>query len=234
MIEFLANSEIFAIALTFLVYFFAIKLNFRFGWFFLNPVFITILSIILILKMTGISFDAYNKGGRYISFLLKPAVVALGVPLYMQLKEIRKQKAGILLSQLAGCIIGMVSVIVFAKLFGASRPVILSLVPKSVTTPIAMEISKTIGGIPSLTVGIVVSVGIFGAILGTHLLKLCKVTDDLAVGLSMGTAAHGVGTARAAELGTRQAAFSGLGMIINGILTALLAPWIVKLFDHWI
>jgi predicted murein hydrolase (TIGR00659 family) len=234
MIESLANSEVFGIALTFVVYFLAMKLNSRFGYFFLNPVLITILFIILFLNVTGISFDSYNKGGQYIAFLLKPAVVALGVPLYMQLEEIRKQKAGILLSQLAGCVMGMVSVIVFAKLFGASRPVILSLIPKSVTTPIAMEISKTIGGIPSLTVGVVVSVGIFGAIMGTQFLKFCKVKDDLAVGLSMGTAAHGVGTARAAELGSKIAAFSGLGMIINGILTAVLAPWIVKLVEHWI
>ncbi len=234
MLEYLANSEVFAIALTFVVYFLAMKLNSRFGYFFLNPVLISILCIILFLEITGISFDSYNKGGHYISFLLKPAIVALGVPLYMQLEEIRKQKAGILLSQLAGCIIGIVSVIVFAKMFGASRQVILSLVPKSVTTPIAMEISKTIGGIPSLTVGVVVSVGIFGAILGTHVLKLCKVNDDHAIGLSMGTAAHGIGTAKAAELGSKHAAFSGLGMIINGILTSLLAPWIVKLFDHWI
>jgi predicted murein hydrolase (TIGR00659 family) len=234
MIDFLANSEICSLSFTFLIYFLALKLNRRYTYFFFNPVLITTACLILLLKITGISFEAYNKGGHYISFLLKPAVVALGVPLYLQLEEIRKQKAGILLSQLAGCVIGIVSVVFFAKLFGASKPVILSLVPKSVTSPIAMEISKTIGGIPSLTVGIVISVGIFGAIAGVYILKLFNVKDDLASGLSFGTAAHGLGTAKAAEISSKHAAFGGLGMILNAILTALIAPWIVKLLDHWI
>jgi predicted murein hydrolase (TIGR00659 family) len=232
--EFLSHTEIFAIALTFGVYFAMQKLNKKYSYFFLNPVLLSIILIIVILKVFSIPYEAYSKGGSIIGFLLKPAIVALGVPLYMQLEEIKKQAKGIILSQLAGCIIGIVSVAFFAKLFGASKPVILSLIPKSVTTPIAMEISTSIGGIAPITAGVVITVGILGAVAGIRFLKIFKIKDDAAVGLSMGTAAHALGTARAAEISTYHGAFGSLGLIINGILTALLSPWIVKLFENWL
>ena len=166
--------------------------------------------------------------------MLKPAVVALGVPLYLQLQEIKKQKWEILFSQLAGCSIGILSVVVLAKFFGASRSTIVSLVPKSVTTPIAMEISSTIGGIPSLTAGVVLTVGLLGSILGIRFLKLIRVKDHAAIGISMGTAAHGLGTARAAEESQLHGAFGGLGMILSGIITALLSPWIIGVLGNWL
>jgi predicted murein hydrolase (TIGR00659 family) len=232
--DFFLHSQVFAIALTFGVYFIFQKIYNRYKLFFLNPVLLSVVFIILVLKVLNIDYGTYEKGGNFIGFLLKPAVVALGVPLYLQLEEIKKQKTGIILSQLAGCIIGIVSVVFFAKLFGASRAVILSLVPKSVTTPIAMEISSSIGGIPALTAGVVITVGILGAILGIRFLKLIGVKDEAAVGLSMGTAAHGLGTARAAEVGSIHGAFGSLGMIVNGILTALLSPWIIKIIEPWL
>lgn len=107
---------------------------------------LTIAVIIIFLKLTNISFETYNQGGHLIEFWLKPAVVALGVPLYLQLETIKKQLLPIILSQLAGCIVGVISVVLIAKLMGASQEVILSLAPKSVTTPIAMEVTKTLGG----------------------------------------------------------------------------------------
>lgn len=117
--------------------------------------------MILFLKLTGVSYDTYYQGGRMIEFWLKPAVVALGVPLYMQLSTIKKQIVPILLSELAGCIVGIVSVVFIAKELGASREVVLSLASKSVTTPIAMEVTKAVGGIPSLTAAVVVGVGLY-------------------------------------------------------------------------
>jgi predicted murein hydrolase (TIGR00659 family) len=233
MTDFLANSVIFSIALTFVVYFVAQKLYKRFPYFFLTPVLVAVVAIIAVLQCTGISYDQYSKGGDYIGFLLKPAVVALGVPLYLQLEEIRKQKMAVLLSQLIGCVTGIVSVAFFAWIFGASKSTLLSLIPKSVTTPIAMEISSTIGGIPSLTAGVVITVGILGSILGIKFLKIVRVHDPAAMGMAMGTASHGLGTARAAEESQVHGAFGGLGMILNGIFTALLAPWAVKLLEGW-
>jgi predicted murein hydrolase (TIGR00659 family) len=234
MIEFISHSEIFGVALTFVVYFLMQKLYSRYRFFFFNPVLLSIVLIILVLELFNIPYSDYNKGGSIIGFLLKPAVVALGVPLYLQLEEIKKQKTGIILSQLAGSILGILSVIFFAKIFGASKPVILSLVAKSVTTPIAMEITSALGGIPSLTAGVVITVGILGSIVALRFLKLLRIRDDAAVGLSMGTAAHGLGTAKAVEISEKHGAFGSLGLILNGIFTAILAPWIVKLLEHWI
>lgn len=227
-------TETFAIALTCTVFFLSKKLYEKYNFFLLNPVLVSIVSIIAILKFMDIPFESYNKGGGIITYLLKPAVVALGVPLYLQLKEIKKQKIAIVSSMLAGSIIGILSVILFAKIFGASKPVILSLIPKSVTTPIAIEVSSIIGGIPSLTVGIVITVGVFGSVLGLQFLKFIHVKDDLSIGLAMGAASHGIGTARVAEQNSKQGAFSGLGLILTGIFTALLAPWILVWLGKWI
>ena len=181
------------------------------------------------LKATNISYETYNQGGHLIEFWLKPAVVALGVPLYLQLETIKKQLLPILLSQLIGCIVGIVSVVLIAKLMGASQEVILSLAPKSVTTPIAMEVTKAIGGIPSLTAAVVVCVGLLGAVLGFKTLKIMKVNSPIAQGLSLGTASHAVGTSAAMDISSKYGAYASLGLTLNGILTALLTPTILRL-----
>ena len=137
------ENEFFLLAITFGIYFFAKLLQKKTGILLLNPILLTIAVIIIFLKITNISFETYNQGGHLIEFWLKPAVVALGVPLYLQLETIKKQLLPIILSQLAGCIVGVISVVLIAKLMGASQEVILSLAPKSVTTPIAMEDRKS-------------------------------------------------------------------------------------------
>ncbi len=152
--EFLTN-EFFLIFLTFLIFFLAKLLQKKTGWILLNPILLTIALLIIFLKSAGITYDTYESAGRYIEFWLKPAVVALGIPLYLQLSSIKKQLVPILLSQLAGCVVELVSVVLLAKLFGATQEVILSLAAKSVTTPIAMEVTRTVGGIPSLTAAVV-------------------------------------------------------------------------------
>ncbi len=230
----LFGSETFAIALTFSLYFLFQKLHWRFKLFILNPVLMTIIVIIAILSLLGIPYSQYSKGGNFLSLLLKPAVVALGVPLYLQLERMKKQKYAIILSQLAGCIVGIISVIIFAKAFGTSKTILLSLVPKSVTTPIAMEISAVIGGIPSATAGIVIAVGLLGSVAGLWFLKIMGVKNQDAVGIAMGSAAHGLGLAKVAEMSQRHSAFATLGLILNGIFTALMAPWILKLIEKWL
>ena len=147
-------------------------------------------------------------------------VVALGVPLYLQLRMIKKQLLPIILSQLAGCIVGLISVTVVAKLLGATPEVIMSLAPKSVTTPIAMEVSSAVGGIPSLTAAVVIVVGLFGAIFGFKVLQVGHVHSPIAQGLSMGTATHAVGTSRAMEVSGKYGAYASLGLTLNGIFTA--------------
>lgn len=223
------ENEFFLLAITFGIFFFAKLLQKKTGVMLLNPILLTIAILILFLKMTNISYETYNKGGHLIEFWLKPAVVALGVPLYLQLETIKKQLLPILLSQLAGCIVGVVSVVLIAKWMGAPNEIILSLAPKSVTTPIAMEVTKTIGGIPSLTAAVVVCVGLLGAILGIKTLKLTRIVSPMAQGLSLGTAAHAVGTSTAMDISSKYGAFASLGLTLNGIFTALLTPTILRL-----
>ncbi|NDV66266.1 LrgB family protein [Bacteroides sp. 224] len=223
------ENKFFLLFITFGVYFLAKIVQKKTGYLLLNPILLSIAFLIGFLKLTGISYETYSEGGTMIEFWLKPAVVALGVPLYLQLKQIKQQFLPILLSQLAGCITGIVSVALIAHVLGATKETILSLVPKSVTTPIAIEVSKTIGGIPSLTAAVVVCVGLFGAVAGFKMMKIMKVNHPTSQGLSIGTAAHVMGASTAMDVSNRHGVYASLGLILNGILTALLAPVILKL-----
>lgn len=229
--EFIANKY-FLIALTFAVFFLSRLLQRRTGVVLLNPILISITVLIVVLMSAGVDYDTYREGGDYIEFWLKPAVVALGVPLYRQLGNIRKQILPILMAEIAGCVAGLVSVVLLAELFGASREVVLSLAPKAVTTPIAMEISAAMGGVTPLTAAVVVCTGIFGGMAGFRMVRLSRIKSPIASGLSIGTAAHAVGTASALERGERYGAFSSLGLTLNGLLTALLAPLILSLLGY--
>ena len=223
------SNPIILLAITFGIYYVARQIQKWTGWVVLNPILITIAALIALLQLTGISYETYEQGGQYIDFWLKPAIVALGVPLYQNLGQIRRHLLPILMSQLVGCLVGVVSVTLIASALGASHEVIVSLAPKSVTTPIAMEVCKAAGGIPSLTAAIVVIVGLFGAIFGFKILEVWHVRNPFSQGISMGTAAHAVGTSRAMEKGETYGAYSSLGLILNGVLTALLTPFVLKL-----
>ena len=227
--EFLQN-KFFLIALTFLCYLGAQWLQKRLGGISLmSPILLSIAALIGFLIAADIDYETYREGGEYIEFWLKPAVVALGVPLYRQLEKIRRQMLPILLAELAGCVVGLVSVVVVAELLGATREVAISLAPKAVTTPIAIEISQSLGGIAPLTAAVVVCTGILGSIAGFKMVSLSRVKSPIAGSLSIGTASHAVGTAAALERGgERYGAFSSLGLTLNGLLTALLSPYILS------
>ncbi len=218
------SNEFFLIALTFGVYFFGKLLRKWTGWVIMNPILITIIVLITFLKLAGISYETYNEGGHLIEFWLRPAVVALGVPLYLQLGTIKKQLAPIMLAELAGCVVGIVSVVYIAKEMGASREVILSLAPKSVTTPIAMEVTKAVGGIPSLTAAVEVCVGLLCAVCGYKTMGFAHVKNPVAQGLSMGTAAHALGTATSMDVSRIHGAYASLGLTLNGKFTRNITP----------
>ena len=226
--EFLENKYL-LLTLTFGAFALFKVLQKRTGWVLLNPILLTMFTVILFLKLTGVSYETYQEGGKLIEFWLKPAIVALGVPLYLQLEMIKKQWLPILLSQLVGCLVGLVSVILIAKGLGATPEVICSLAPKSVTTPIAMEVSEATGGIPSLSAAVVILVGLFGAVLGFKVMDFGHIKSPIAQGLSMGTASHAIGTSAAMEVGKKYGAYASLGLTLNGILTALLTPTALRL-----
>ena len=228
MTEFL-HSELFAITLTIVVYWVFQLVQKKTGLVALNPILLAIIVIILLLKWSGTSYETYYEGGKYIAFLLKHAIVALVITLYMQLEQIRKQTVQILACQLTACVIGAASAFLIAKYLGATVDVAISLAPKSATTPLAMEVTKLMGGIPSLTAIIVILTGIFGAIIGLPVLRLCGIKSPIAQGLSMGAAAHAVGTSHCMNKNIHLGVYSSLGLIVNGTLTGVLTPYILQL-----
>ncbi|KAB1068664.1 LrgB family protein [Tamlana haliotis] len=232
--ENILNSELFLLTLTFLAYFIAQNIQRKTKLIFLNPVLLAIIFIIGFLMLFEIDFNTYKEGSRMIEFLLKPAIVALGVPLYQQLGKIKKQAIPIIVSQLVGCIVGIVSVVLIAKALGAPKEIIFSIAPKSVTTPIAMEVSKTLGGIPPLTASVVILFGIIGSIFGYEIMKLTRIKSSISQGISMGTASHVLGASKSMEISGNFGALSSIGLIINGILTAILAPYIIQFLGIWI
>ncbi|MFW5583025.1 MAG: LrgB family protein [Bacteroidales bacterium] len=231
MIKDIISSECFMLALTFGVFYAAKTLQRRLGWVLFNPILIAIAIIIVFLLAMDIPYETYHEGAKLIEFWLKPAVVALGVPLYLQLSSIKRQFLPILASQTMGCVAGIVSVVVIAKMLGASNAVIMSLASKSVTTPIAMEVTQALGGIPSLTAAIVVITGLIGAIIGFKTLSVGHVHNPMALGLSMGAASHALGTSAAMDRDQFMGAYASLGLTLNGILTALLTPTVIDIIN---
>lgn len=185
------------------------------------------------LLVFNISYSQYAKAGVFIDFWLKPSIVALGVPLYVQLEKIKKQFIPLLICQFVGSVAGIISVCLIAHWLGAERTIILSLAPKSITTPIAIEVANSIGGEEALTAAIVILTGLTGTIFGIKILQLTRIKSPMAQGISLGTASHGMGIIAAMRLSEKYATFASLGLIFNGIFTALLAPYIIDLLDYF-
>ena len=189
----------------------------------LHPLLTSILVIIAVLQITGISYETFREVSRIIN-LCRPTGVALGYVLYEQMKNLKGNVVSILTSLFVGSLTGIISVILICKAMGASDILIASIQPKSVTTPIAIEIAEKTGGIPSLTAVIVVAVGIFGSMAGPFILKKLGVENRIAKGLALGASAHGIGTSVAIQIGAIEGAISGLAIGIMGIMTAILVP----------
>lgn len=190
----------------------------------LHPLLTSIFLIIVVLKLFDVEYQTFEQGSSIVDFMLGPTVVALGVTIYDQVTHIKGNLLSILTSIFVGAIVGIASVTVVLYAMGANEALVATLQPKSVTTPIAMSISEKFGGLPSLTAVIVVAVGIFGGIVGPFVLDKLGVSSKIARGLALGAAAHGMGTARAMELGTIEGAISGLAIGLMGAATALLVP----------
>jgi predicted murein hydrolase (TIGR00659 family) len=190
----------------------------------LHPLLTSIFLIIVVLEVFGVEYQTFEKGSDIVNFMLGPTVVALGVTLYDQVTHIKGNLLSILTSIIVGAIVGIASVTAVLYSMGANKALIATLQPKSVTTPIAMSISEKFGGFPALTAVIVVAVGIFGGIVGPFVLDKLGISSKIARGLALGAAAHGMGTARAMELGAIEGAISGLAIGLMGAATALLVP----------
>lgn len=225
----LLHSEIFILTLVIGVYLAAVWLFKKTKLSILNPLLISIPVLAVCIRVLGISFEEFEKGSRIINFMLGPTVVVLGYLLYEQMAHLKANAISIITAVFVGCVTGILSVIFIARYFGADHALIASLEPKSVTTPIAMSIAERSGGIPSIAAVVVIVVGIFGGIVGPFILERLGIKSRIARGLALGSAAHGLGTAKAMELGTIEGAISGLAIGVMGIMTAILVP-VIELF----
>jgi predicted murein hydrolase (TIGR00659 family) len=195
----------------------------------LHPLVIAMGVLVPLLVFTNTSYDIYFDGAQFIHFLLGPATVALAVPLYIHVEKVKQMLLPLGGALLIGSLTGILSAVGIGWALGASDVTLRSLAPKSVTTPIAMGVTEQIGGIPSLTAVIVIVTGIIGAMLGKEVLDLLRIRDESARGFAMGLSSHGLGTARAFQMGEEPGAFSGLAMGLNGAITALLVPLLARL-----
>jgi predicted murein hydrolase (TIGR00659 family) len=226
----LTATPLFGAALTLTAFALAQLLFRRTGSLWLNPVLVSVAMIIGVLLGTGIPYPDYARGGDLVLFFLGPAVVALAVPLYQRREELWRRRGAILAGILAGSLASIVSACGIAWLLGGSRTVILSLAPKSATTPIAIAIAERIGGIPALTAPLVVLTGCLGAVCGAEFCRLVGIRSPVATGLAVGTAAHGIGTARMLEIDRLAGTVSGLAIGLNGLATTLLIPLLMWWF----
>lgn len=195
-----------------------------------NPVLIAVAVLAGVLHLSATPYATYFEGAQFVHFLLGPATVALALPLWENLPRVRKAALPLLAALVAGSFTAVVSALAVAKLMGVEGGVLASLAPKSATAPVAIGISQGLGGSPTLTAVLVILTGITGAVVATPLLNLLRITDWRARGFAVGVAAHGIGTARAFQVNATAGAFAGLGMGMNAVMTAIIAPLVLAWF----
>jgi predicted murein hydrolase (TIGR00659 family) len=224
--EILGESLFFGMALSLVAYRIGFGIQKKWKKVFFNPLLIAIVIVIAFLSITGITYETYQYGAKYLSYFLTPVTVCLAVPLYKQLQVLKDNLAAVIISIALGCIAHAGILVALAAFFRLDDQLLLSLLPKSITTAIALGVSSEVGGIQGITVIGVMVAGISGAVVGPTLLKLFHITEPVAQGLAMGSCSHAIGTSKAIELGEVQAAMSSLAIVVTGILTVIVVPWI--------
>lgn len=217
-------------ALTIGIYFLMNFIYVRFRKTILTPVLTATFSIVLILILFDIPYDTYMVGGDLVASLLGPAVVALAVPLYQHRRLLLENLWPIITGILAGVVVGMTSGVLFAKLLGFSEELVLTVLPKSLTTPVAMDVAADLGGIPSLAAVFVMVAGFSGIILGPPFMRWLGIDTPLGRGLGLGASAHGLGTSKAFEYGPEDASMSSVAMTVSAVFGSLLGPIVAWLF----
>lgn len=224
----LVSSAFFGLSLTVLAYWIGVTLQKKSGLVICNHMIIAAGLIVLTLKLLSVSYEQYYVGGSIVNMLLGPATACMALAIYQKRALLKENWLPVLLGCLVGAVTTVVTVLVMSRMFGLSREMTVSLLPKSVTTPIASAISESHGGIVSITVAAVIFTGILGNLTAPFLVKLFRVKDPMAAGLGIGACSHGMGTAKALEMGKTEGAMSGLAIGICGIVTSILA-----LFFEW-
>ena len=227
--EFLSQLPLFSLALTIGAYQIGLLLQKKCKTPLCNPLLISVALVVGVLLLTGFSVETYQADMKIFSWLITPATVALAVPLYQQMQKLKKNLPAILAGVAAGAVTALASVLALCILFGLDKQTSVSLLPKSITTAIAIVLSQQNGGIEALTSLVIAFTGIIGCMIGSGLCKLLKLDHPIAQGVAFGTSAHVIGTAKASELGSIQGAVSSLSLAVAGVLTAILFPFVVSL-----
>lgn len=218
------NSVYFGVAISLASYFIGMYLKKKLKMSILNPLLVSIVLVIVFLVLFGIDYESYNRGGKYLSYLLTPATVCLAIPLYQQLELLKKNFKGIMIGILTGVLTSLTSILILSILFKLSHELYVSILPKSITTAIGIAVTDELGGISTVTVAVIVVTGIFGNVIGEDMCKRLKIKNPISVGLAIGTSAHAMGTTKALELGEIQGAMSSLSIAVAGLMTVVLAP----------
>lgn len=219
MISLLENSVYIGVFLSISTFWLGMYLQQKFKSPVLNPLLVSAILIIGFIKLTGYDYDTMDRSLQYINYLLTPATICLAVPLYEQMKTLKNNMPAIFLGIFSGVLSSLVSIFLLCILFGFDHAAYVTLLPKSITTPIGMGISSELGGYVPITVASIIFTGIIGNIAGEYVLKALRITNPIAKGLAIGTAAHGMGTARAMEMGPVEGAMSSLSICVAGIMT---------------
>lgn len=224
------GNAFFGIALTLGVFVLARWLQARTRLEILNPILVSAAIIIPFLLLLHVDFGTYSVGASWITLLLKPATVALAVPLYRQFELLKKNLAAVAAGVAAGCLSSAASVFLLCRLLRMPAELYRTLLPKSITSAIGLELSREIGGIPSLTAALIILTGVFGAAAAPYLFRLLRIRDPIARGLALGASSHAVGTVKALQMGDVEGAMSSLAIVTSGLLTVAIVPFISHLY----
>ena len=230
MLDFLTNSLFFGVAVSLAAYEVGSLLKKKFKSPLLNPLLISIILVIAILVALDVDYQSYNISAKYLSYLLTPATVCLAIPLYEQIEKLKSNWKAIIAGIVSGIISCVLCVYAFSLILGLTHEQYVTLLPKSITTAIGMDVSTELGGITTITVAVIIITGVFGNIIGEPICKLFHITEPVAKGIGMGSSAHAIGTAKAMEMGEVEGAISSLSIAVTGLLTVIAASIAANLY----
>jgi len=226
--DFLLSSTFFGVSISLLTYFFGVFLRKKLNYAIVNPLLISAILTIVFLLVFDVDYETYNQGAQYLSVFLTPATICLAVPLYRQLQVLKKNVVTVIVPICCGVMAHAVTLIALSRLFDIEKILTLSLLPKSVTTPIAVGICHELSGIEVVTIMGVMIAGIIGAVFGPIVCNLLKIKEPIAQGLGIGSASHAIGTSKALEMGELQGAMSSLAIVVTAILNVVVVPIVAK------
>lgn len=223
------NTPVFGLILTILSFHIGLFIFKKTKFPILNPLLIGIAIAMSVISFFNIPLDYFRRGGDFMTFLLAPATISLALPLYRQLDKLKKNFIPILIGSVVGAVTAIISTVIIGKILGIDKLLLISFMPKSITTPIGIELSTVLGGVPAITIFAIVVTGISGNIFAPIICRIFKIKHPVAKGIGIGIASHAVGTAKALEMGEIEGAMSALSIVISGIITFLIAPIFVFL-----